>query len=117
MLHSPTLEGTDCRSETNKDGYCTGIHLSDGRSFEFDLPNDTCCILENYKLCHFHYTNFPRLSDDLQREMKNSTNRGDEQDKNALNKAAESLLPNKFTSCVRQLLQEGKKKMLFCGHL
>ncbi|XP_004527432.1 protein ovarian tumor locus isoform X2 [Ceratitis capitata] len=106
MLHSPTLEATEYTSESNEDGYCTRILLSDGRSFDFDLPNDTNCILENYELCHFHYQNFPRLSDDLQREMKIHNN-CDDYEKSALCKTAESLLPHKYISCVRQLLQEG----------
>lgn len=108
MLHSASFDDPGCRSECNEDGYCTRINLSDGRSFELDLPHDTSCILENYKLCHFHYTNFPRMSDELQRDIKVYNNLGDGPDtKDILNKTAESLLPNKFISCVRQLLQEG----------
>ncbi|XP_067639850.1 protein ovarian tumor locus isoform X2 [Eurosta solidaginis] len=106
MLHSPTLESSEYTSENNENGYCTRMQLADGRSFKFDLPQDTNCILENYELCHFHYTNFPRLSDDLQREMKIRTN-CDDYEKSALCKTAESLLPHKYISCVRQLLQEG----------
>ncbi|XP_054728339.1 uncharacterized protein LOC129237548 isoform X2 [Anastrepha obliqua] len=106
MLHSPALESMEYTSESNEEGYCTRIHLTDGRVFSFDLPHETNCILENYELCHFHYTNFPRLSDDLHREMKMHTN-CDEYEKTALCKTAESLLPHKYISCVRQLLQEG----------
>nr|XP_036228512.1 uncharacterized protein LOC106624858 isoform X2 [Bactrocera oleae] len=106
MLHSPTLDAMEYTSENNDDGYCTRIVLTDGRSFNFDLPNETNCILENYELCHFHHTNFPRLSDDLHREMKIHTN-CDDYEKSALCKTAESLLPHKYISCVRQLLQEG----------
>ncbi|XP_050330786.1 uncharacterized protein LOC126759737 isoform X1 [Bactrocera neohumeralis] len=106
MLHSPTLDAMEYTSESNDDGYCTRIVLTDGRSFHFDLPDETNCILENYELCHFHHTNFPRLSDDLHREMKIHTN-CDDFEKSALCKTAESLLPHKYISCVRQLLQEG----------
>ncbi|KNC26490.1 Protein ovarian tumor locus [Lucilia cuprina] len=108
MLHGPTFENMDYRTETNEEGYSTRLHLSDGRSFELDLPHNTNCILENYKLCHFHYINFPRYSDDLQRELKNANN-CEEYDKNSLiiQRTAESFLPNKYVSCVRQLLQEG----------
>ncbi|XP_011179954.1 uncharacterized protein LOC105210596 isoform X3 [Zeugodacus cucurbitae] len=106
MLHSPTLDAMEYTSENNEDGYCTRIVLTDGRSFNFDLPHETNCILENYELCHFHHTNFPRLSDDLHREMKIHTN-CDDYEKSALCKTAESLLPHKYISCVRQLLQEG----------
>ncbi|XP_036318746.1 uncharacterized protein LOC118733464 [Rhagoletis pomonella] len=105
MLHSPTLESMEYTSESNENGYCTRIHLTDGRVFNFDLPHETNCILENYELCHFHYTNFPRLSDDLHREMKIHTHCDDYE--KTLCKTAESLLPHKYISCVRQLLQEG----------
>ncbi|KAM7349309.1 ovarian tumor isoform 2-T2 [Cochliomyia hominivorax] len=108
MLHGSTFENMEYRTETNEEGYATRLHLSDGRSFEMDLPQHTNCILENYKLCHFHYNNFPRYSDDLQRELKTS-NGCDDYDKNSLiiQRTAESFLPHKYISCVRQLLQEG----------
>lgn len=108
MLHGPCFDNMEYRTENNEEGYATRLYLNDGRAFELDLPKNTSCILENYKLCHFHYSNFPRFSDDLQRELKGTQN--EDSDKNILliQRTAESFLPNKYISCVRQLLQEGK---------
>ena len=88
---------------TNLDRNQTLTAVSQANCFRFAK-----CRNSVIKLCHFHYSNFPRLSDDLHRELRSQSNR-DESDKNALSKTAESLLPNKYMSCVRQLLQEGKQ--------
>lgn len=107
MLHGPNFDSMEYRTETNEEGYSTRICLSDGRSFELDLPHNTNCILENYKLCHFHYINFPRYADDLQRELKIANCEDHEKNSMLIQRTAESFLPNKYVSCVRQLLQEG----------
>uniref|UniRef100_A0A1I8M9Y6 Uncharacterized protein n=1 Tax=Musca domestica TaxID=7370 RepID=A0A1I8M9Y6_MUSDO len=106
MLHGPNFENMEYTTNTNEDGYATRLYLSDGREFELDLPHNTDCILENYKLCHFHYTNFPRFSDDLQRELKGAHHEDNEKNTLLIQRTAESFLPNKYMSCVRQLLQE-----------
>ncbi|XP_073833892.1 ovarian tumor isoform X2 [Musca autumnalis] len=106
MLHGPNFENMEYTTKTNEDGYATRLYLSDGREFELDLPHNTDCILENYKLCHFHYTNFPRFSDDLQRELKGAHHEDNEKNTLLIQRTAESFLPNKYMSCVRQLLQE-----------
>ncbi|XP_055844906.1 protein ovarian tumor locus isoform X2 [Episyrphus balteatus] len=105
MLHSSSLETSSYTTECNEDGYCTKIIIEDGRSFEFDLPENTLCILENHRLCHFHNPNFPRFSEDLQRELK-ETKKEDNEHK-FLSKTVDSLLTDKYISCVRQLLLEG----------
>ncbi|XP_055909119.1 protein ovarian tumor locus isoform X2 [Eupeodes corollae] len=105
MLHSNSLETSSYSTECNEDGYCTKIIIEDGRSFDFDLPENTCCILENYRLCHFHNPNFLRFSEELQRELK-ETKKDDNKHK-FLSKTVDSLLPDKYISCVRQLLLEG----------
>lgn len=51
MLHASSFEET---GSTNDGMYCRRIYLKDGRTFELDTPEDTCCILNNYELCHFH---------------------------------------------------------------
>lgn len=107
MLHGPTFENMDYRTDTDEEGYPIRLYLSDGRAFELDLPHNTNCILENYKLCHFHYSNFPRYSDDLQRELKAASCEEYERNSLIIQRTAESFLPNKYVSCVRQLLQEG----------
>ncbi|XP_075159122.1 ovarian tumor isoform X2 [Haematobia irritans] len=106
MLHGPNFENMEYTTETNDEGYATRIFLSDGREFELDLPHNTNCILENFKLCHFHYTNFPRFSDDLQRGLKEAHHDDNEKNTLIIQRTTESFLPNKYMSCVRQLLQE-----------
>lgn len=105
MLHSNSLETTSYITECNEDGYCTKIIIEDGRCFDFDLPENTYCILENHRLCHFHNPNFPRFSEELQRELK-ETKKEDNEHK-FLCKTVDSLLTDKYISCVRQLLLEG----------
>lgn len=105
MLHSNSLETSSYTTECNDDGYCTKINLEDGRSFDFDLPENTHCILENHRLCHFHNPNFPRFSEELQRELKET--KKEDNDHKFLSKTVDSLLPDKYISCVRQLLLEG----------
>lgn len=107
MLHGPSFDNMEYHTDTNEEGYATRLYLNDGRAFELDLPKNTNCILENHKLCHFHYSNFPRFSDDLLTEVKGTQT--DDNEKNILlnQRTAESFLPNKYMSCVRQLLQEG----------
>lgn len=113
MLHGPNFENMEYTTKTNEEGYATRLYLNDGREFELDLPHNTNCILENYKLCHFHYNNFPRFSDDLQRELKGAHHEDNEKNTLIIQRTAESFLPNKYMSCVRQLLQESKFEEAF----
>ncbi|XP_013108445.2 uncharacterized protein LOC106087820 isoform X1 [Stomoxys calcitrans] len=106
MLHGPNFENMEYTTTTNEEGYATRLYLNDGREFELDLPQNTNCILENFKLCHFHYTNFPRFSDDLQRGLKEAHHEDNEKNTLLIQRTAESFLPKKYMSCVRQLLQE-----------
>lgn len=105
MLHNATFDNVTYEVETNNDdGYCTRLVMSDGRTFQLDRPENTNCILENYKLCHFHYDEFPNFSNDLQRQLRLSH---DLEKNTSLLRITSALLPDKHISCVRQLLLAG----------
>lgn len=107
MLHNTTFENVSYDVKANDEGYYTRLVMSDGRTFELDRPENTNCILENYKLCHFHYDEFPTFSNDLQRQLRLSQ---DDAEKNtSLLRTTAALLPDKHISCVRQLLLAGNK--------
>lgn len=105
MLHNATFDNVTYEVEANDDGYCTRLVMSDGRTFQLDRPENTNCILENYKLCHFHYDEFPTFSNDLQRQLRLSH---DLEKNTSLLRITSALLPDKHISCVRQLLLAGK---------
>lgn len=105
MLHAAGFENVGCVTHDGDDGYCVNMSLTDGRFFQFDLPQNTNCILENYKYCHFHYANFPRFSQDLLNQIKQT--KCDEHENSLLIRTTESFLTRNDISCVRQLLQEG----------
>uniref|UniRef100_A0A1A9V0H8 OTU domain-containing protein n=1 Tax=Glossina austeni TaxID=7395 RepID=A0A1A9V0H8_GLOAU len=105
MLHAAGFENVGCFTQDADDGYYVNMSLTDGRFFQFDLPQNTNCILENYKYCHFHYANFPRFSQDLLNQIKQT--KCGEHENSLLVRTTESFLTKKDISCVRQLLQEG----------
>lgn len=87
------------------DGYPERMVLADGRVFLLDRPERTCCVLENYSMCHFHNgRNFEKLSLQLRHDLWNS--REPQQEARAL-RHLQSMLPDRYTSCVRQLLMLG----------
>lgn len=119
MLHDPIdyiPAGTEYKSETNSDEYSDSIYLEDGRGFLLDRPEHTKCILEDYHYCHFHNDNFEELTDGLNHEMwvysedsiANNTGAAA-----GVLKKLHSLLPEKYMSCVRQLLIEGRYNYIF----
>lgn len=109
MLHDPT-DGSIITSTTyyipNEfyNDYPSSIVLSDDRFFRLDRPENTRCVLEDYKMCHFHNENFEALWLELRSEL---TNCQDQYAAEKTRKMLQSLLPEKVTSCVRQLLLEG----------
>lgn len=92
MLHDPMGESIHLIS--NENAIC-----NDGRQFKLDRSTNTRCILENYKLCHFHNRDF-----DLFRERIQINGDKNEHGNHRL---SQSLLPLKDISCVRQLLNLG----------
>ena len=79
---------------------------------------NTRCILDNYQLCHFHNPNFKidNLTEDFFIDefdkKENSLN-----DMNRMHRFINATLPEKYISCVRQLLNEGKARPLDIGNL
>lgn len=69
------------------------LFLSKGKCYNkknsFVTIENTCCILSDPERCHFHNKNFEKLQNDV------------------LNRYDKSILPDKFCSCVRQLLFDG----------
>lgn len=61
---------------------------------------NTLCILDNLLLCHFHNPDFEVISE----ELENCSNPNDIFN---LQRMISASLPEKYTSCVRQLLNEG----------
>nr|AAA28740.1 ovarian tumor protein isoform [Drosophila melanogaster] len=110
MLHPHTFNWDRFNVEFDDKGYMVRIHCTDGRVFKLDLPGDTNCILENYKLCNFHSTNGNqsinarkggRLEIKNQEERKASGSSGHEPNDLL------PMCPNRLESCVRQLLDDG----------
>lgn len=89
------------------DKYPERLSLADGRVFLLDRPEFTNCILENYLLCHFHNKNFDKLRQALQNEVIEYQQEAHTEAATHLIKMLNSLLPDRYNSCVRQLLSEG----------
>uniref|UniRef100_A0A1A9W929 OTU domain-containing protein n=1 Tax=Glossina brevipalpis TaxID=37001 RepID=A0A1A9W929_9MUSC len=77
MLHGNGFENIERFTHNAEDEYTANMSLADGRFFQFDLPHNTNCILENYKYCHFHYSNFPRFSQNLLCQIKQGRHGGE----------------------------------------
>lgn len=106
MLHDPVDRPLSTTSFFSFGEYPERIYLADGRTFLLDRPEFTQCILDNHLLCHFHNVHFDRLSAALQNELRECQQTNSDR-LVQMNKTMQSLLPEKFTSCVRQLLDEG----------
>lgn len=105
MLHDPdhvTMRFT-C-SKNNSEYESDKILVDDGREFILDRPENTNCILDNYELCHFHNKDFLNFTTRLEQETNECAN---DTDRLRVVRKIESLLPKKYMSCVRQLLDEG----------
>ncbi|KAL7745597.1 hypothetical protein ACLKA6_009819 [Drosophila palustris] len=122
MLHPQTFNWNNYEMEIDEKGYITRLICCDGRTFQLDLPDDTKCILENYKLCQFHNNpkppkhNMALQSADMGSvalsAMSDATNRRfdlAEIDSLLPGVSTEMLYmcPHRLNSCVRQLLDEG----------
>lgn len=92
MLHDPMGESIHLISDEN-------AISNDGRHFKLDRAINTSCILENYKLCHFHNRDFDLFRETIQINC--------EKNENGNHRLSQSLLPVKEISCVRQLLNLG----------
>lgn len=75
------------------------IHSLNARTF---VSESTLCILENAQLCHFHNSDFEVIAE----QADKCSNPND-----ALNvqRMLSASLPDKYLSCVRQLLNQGKE--------
>lgn len=84
-----------------------GALTQDGRSFIFDDKSTTKCILEDYRMCHFHNASFADYLDSLQ-AAGDSVTTGTSVNNPRFNRRREdSLLKVADMSCVRQLLNSG----------
>lgn len=114
MLHD-TPESNIIRSYNYEyDNYPERVCLADGRVFLLDRPEFTKCILDNYLLCHFHNKNFEKLRRALQKEAIDYQQESHTEAATHMNKMLNSLLPEKYISCVRQLLSEGNVDFAVC---
>uniref|UniRef100_T1H136 Tudor domain-containing protein n=1 Tax=Megaselia scalaris TaxID=36166 RepID=T1H136_MEGSC len=104
MLHQSSL-AVPYKDEYTNDGYCVKISFEDGRVFDLDLPQDTQCILDDYRLCHFHNPDFNAFAEDYRMQVAEAAEA--ECEPKRFQRIADSLLPNKYISCIRQLLGEG----------
>lgn len=122
MLHG--IQEDDLkRFEYDNDLYANHIVLKDGRKFELDRPGEFCddfgltsnaltpkrfvyisestlCILDDSTLCHFHNPMFETMSGEAEGFGKYASIQ-------RLN----SSLPERYISCVRQLLDQGKDRV------
>ncbi|XP_055630111.1 protein ovarian tumor locus-like isoform X2 [Toxorhynchites rutilus septentrionalis] len=118
MLHDPegrrmiVVERKDRSGEISEDRIIT----TEGRQFVLSTSDETECVLDNYRLCHFHNKeNFASIVD-IYRSKKNDkemkeirytrTNNGKVQLSKELN-IVNPMLCDRKMSCVRQLLREG----------
>ncbi|XP_029712312.1 protein ovarian tumor locus isoform X2 [Aedes albopictus] len=118
MLHDPNgkamkiIEGTD----KNGDVIEEKIFTYEGREFILDTPETTECVLDNYRLCHFHNReNFAHIvdvyrtkrSDKIVKEIRNVNLNGSRGPISRELVLVNPMLCEKKISCVRQLLKEG----------
>lgn len=115
MLHPQTFDWGNYEVELDPRGYFVRIVCSDGRFFSLDLPENTKCILENYKLCNFHNNRkqLKKVSVSSGPEPRRDLKLSLDLPLNTLvaSESAEMLhmCPNPMNSCVRQLLDDGKQ--------
>lgn len=111
MLHDPTdgtvINTTTYLSNEFYDEYEESILLSDQRYFRLDRPETTRCVLEDYRMCHFHNAHFDDFWMHLRAELVATDGAAAHDQHEKVRKMLQSLLPHKHQSCVRQLLNEG----------
>ncbi|XP_034670701.1 protein ovarian tumor locus isoform X2 [Drosophila subobscura] len=109
MLHPNNFKWDFFKAEFDHRGYMVRLRCSDGRYFSLDLPELTKCILENYKLCKFHNS---RKTGSSHLSLCNSDDNGEgkvvcESGKESPEHDLLQMCPNRYVSCVRQLLDDG----------
>ncbi|BFG01225.1 protein ovarian tumor locus [Drosophila madeirensis] len=109
MLHPNNFKWDFFKAEFDHRGYMVRLRCSDGRYFSLDLPELTKCILENYKLCKFHNS---RKTGSSHLSLCNSDDDGEgkvvcESGKESPEHDLLQMCPNRYVSCVRQLLDDG----------
>lgn len=128
MLHRETFDWCNYSFEYDS-GYMVRIVCSDGRSFELDLPENTKCVLENYKLCSFHKNAATLKTRQHQQQYRNTLSAIDKGTSSSSTSGSstrqelpyDSVMANRSTdmmppmyphliSCVRQLLNDGKSR-------
>ncbi|EDX02243.1 protein ovarian tumor locus isoform X1 [Drosophila yakuba] len=110
MLHPHSFNWDRFDMVFDDKGYMVRIQCSDGRVFTLDLPGNTNCILENYRLCNFHSTNGNQSNANRKggrREIKNQEDRKPSGSTNHEPNDQLPMCPNRMESCVRQLLDDG----------
>ncbi|XP_043072394.1 protein ovarian tumor locus isoform X2 [Drosophila grimshawi] len=115
MLNPHTFDWGNCQVEMGTRGYMKSIYCRDGRTFHLDMPEDTQCILEDYKQCNFHNTNVQNKDNTPAAAASSSLL----SNSHAFDMATNNLItirksleltfvcPNRLNSCVRQLLDDG----------
>ncbi|XP_055586399.1 uncharacterized protein LOC129739048 isoform X2 [Uranotaenia lowii] len=92
------------------------VLTADGRKFILSKAENTDCVLDNYKLCHFHNKDDFAVIAGIYKNRKNETNAKDFRNirnnygKDMISKdwvLANPILSEKHISCVRQLIKEG----------
>ncbi|XP_065093922.1 protein ovarian tumor locus-like [Ochlerotatus camptorhynchus] len=118
MLHDPegrTMRSIECKKETG-DIVEEKIVTSEGREFVLDDAESTECVLDNYRLCHFHNRdNFAHIvdiyrnkrSNKVVKEVRNISGNGGRGSIARDLVLVNPMLCEKKMSCVRQLLKEG----------
>ncbi|XP_017147613.1 protein ovarian tumor locus isoform X2 [Drosophila miranda] len=101
MLHPHTFQWDCFKAELDPRGYMIRLRCSDGRLFKLDVPELTKCILENYKLCKFHSSSISSI------EELSSGGGGAELGRDSTENDIPQMCPNRYVSCVRQLLDDG----------
>lgn len=94
-------KGEENGEKTNSlDSIAVGAVTENGRSFVFDGNNKTStrCILEDYRMCHFHNAHFAEYLDAQQAAGDAANNK---------RRIEDSMLKVGDVSCVRQLLNSG----------
>lgn len=118
MLHDPEGKAMKIVQGADKNGDIVEekILTSEGSEFILDTPEATECVLDNYRLCHFHNReNFAHIvdvyrtkrSDKIVKEIRNVNHNGSRGPISRELVLVNPMLCEKKISCVRQLLKEG----------
>lgn len=133
MLHRETFNWCNYSFEYDSD-YMVRIVCSDGRRFELDWPENTKCVLENYKLCSFHknaailkirqhHQQYRNALPGIDKGTSSSSTSGSSTRQelpydNVVAIKSTDMMPPMYPhliSCVRQLLNDGKSRSSASG--